>query len=130
MQSELSTWISAIAIAQFWLAPPILALSISALYFFTSPAQQRLSMRLLASSHGVVTAALYIGALVISGLGASKPSLGLPFSAGLIAPLVLIALSFFIYRGRGVNHIAHVLSLLCVAWTFFIGGMAITGNWL
>ena len=62
MHSNLSAWVLASGIAQFWLAP-VLALVISGIYFANSPKTQPLAMRVLASSHGVATAVLYMVAM-------------------------------------------------------------------
>ena len=123
------TFVAAFAIAQFWLAP-ILALAISGVYFFTSPATQTLYRRLVASLHGAVIAALYLGALMFNAVGISKPEYGIPFLATLLLPVVLIATSFILYEGKRSLHALQMVNLLCIAWTFFIGGMAITGEWL
>ena len=125
MQSEDSGLIdAALASAQFWLAP-ILALAISGIYFVTSPPSQPLIGRLAASSHGAVIAVIYVGALIIRSTGASKP-----FVATLFLPVALIGASFFLYEGRKSLHFLHFVNLLCLAWTYFIGSMAITGKWL
>ncbi len=130
MQSEApGILIAAIAIAQFWLAP-LLALGISAVYFVTSPTTQIVARKLGASAHGASIAALYVGALFFSALGSSKPSYGIPFMSLLLVPVALIVLSLFLYEGRKVIHALQVVNVLCIAWTFFIGTMAITGNWL
>lgn len=121
--------VAAFAIAQFWIAP-ILALAISGIYFFTSPAAQALSRRLVASLHGAVIAALYLGALMFNAAGISKPGYGIPFLATSLLPVALIALSFVLYEGRRSLHALQMVNLLCMTWTFFIGGMAITGEWL
>ena len=120
---------AAIAISQFWLAP-VLALLVSVAFFVTSPPGQRLSSRLVASAHGLSIAVLYVGALAVTAFGASRQSLGLPFVLLLLVPLALVAASVFIYRGRRSILFLHAVNIVCIAWTFFIGSMAITGEWL
>ena len=73
---------------------------------------------------------LYVGALIFSAIGISKPGYGVPFLATLLVPVALIVLSFFLYEGRKSLHTLQLVNLLCIAWTFFIGSMAITGEWL
>lgn len=121
--------VAAFAIAQIWLAP-ILAFAISGVYFVTSPPTQPFSRRLVASLHGIVIAALYLGALIFSAIGISNPGYGVPYQVTLLVPVALIVLSFFLYEGRKSLHVLQLVNLLCIAWTFFIGSMAITGVWL
>lgn len=121
--------VAAFAIAQFWLAP-LLALGTSAVYFITSPATQTLTRKVGASAHGASIAALYIGALTFSAVGSAKPSYGIPFIALLLVPAALILLSLIWYEGRRPIHALQLVNVLCLVWTFFLGSMAITGNWL
>ena len=128
-QSSTGTLLAAFAIAQFWLAP-LLAAAISAVYFRASPTDQPLLQRLVASGHGAAIAILYGGALAFSAFGISKQSYGLPFMGLLLVPVFLAGLSFALFRGRKYIHLLQILNLACLAWTLFIGGMAVTGEWL
>ena len=130
MQSEVPSVLNAaFAIAQFWFAP-ILALATSAIYFATSPPNQKLSWKLGASAHGASIAALYVAALVVNEIGSPSPSYGTPFTISLLIPCGLILLSLNLYKGRKSVHVLQLINIVCIAWTFFIGSMAITGNWL
>jgi hypothetical protein len=115
--------------AQAFLAP-LLALGISAVYFFTSPSTQSLAKRLLASAHGASIAALYVVAIFISWTHRSSQNLGSIFLPLLAVPLLLIGLSVYLYRGRKAVHLLQIPNLLCLGWTYFVGGMAVTGNWV
>ena len=120
---------TAFGLAQFWFAPMV-ALAISAVYFVTSPKNQPMAQRFAASGHGAVICILYLTAMACWILGVSKRSYGFPFAVLLLFPVLLMGLSFFLYRGPRFVHGFQVLNLLCLAWTFFIGGMAVTGDWL
>jgi len=113
-----------------WLLAPILALVISVAYFWASPKSQSLSSRVLASAHGVAIAGLYVGAMSIFYANAAKPKYAVPFLVLLAFPAVLMLLSFFLYRGPKHVHLLQILNLLCLGWVAFIGGMAVTGDWL
>lgn len=113
-----------------WMLAPILALGISAVYFFTSPKTEVLSKRLLASAHGLAITLLYAAAMVVFRTNSANPKFGGPFLLSLMIPLLLIVVSFFVYRGIKAVHWLQLLNLLCLGWTYFIGSMAVTGNWL
>src|ERR1700730_594182 len=111
-------------------AAPLVAICISAVYFFTAPRGDVLPRRLAASAHGLAIAILYFVAMAVFWSHKPNPSYGTPFSLLLLVPLALIATSFFLYRGPKAIHTLHLLNLVCLAWTFFVGSMAVTGNWL
>jgi hypothetical protein len=115
--------------AQWYLAP-ILALAVSVVYLATSPKLQSLSARLWASSAGFFIATIYCVAAAIAALRLSRVALGVPFDIAVFLGLGLIGLSFWMYRGKKVVHLLQLVNLACLAWTGFIGGMAITGRWL
>lgn len=113
-----------------WLLAPVLALVISIVYFRASPSSQPLGSRLMASAHGISIAALYAGAMLVFYANAAGPRYATPFFVLLAVPAVLMLLSFFIYRGAKHVHLLQCLNFLCLAWVAFIGGMAVTGDWL
>jgi hypothetical protein len=128
-----STSLNIIAVLFAWaqgLLAPILALVISVVYFISSPRTEPLSKRILASAHGVVITAIYMGAMTVFWAQKANPKFITPFLFSLLVPLLLIAVSFFVYRGRKTVHFLQLLNLLCLGWTFFIGSMAVTGDWL
>jgi len=113
-----------------WFLAPLVALGISAVYFLTCSRDLPVGTRLAASAHGVVIAVLYALAMLVALSRHSRPELGTPFSLLLVVPLLLILAALFLYRGRKLVHLLQVPNLLCLGWTAFIGGMAVTGNWL
>ena len=128
-----STPLNIIAVLFSWaqgLLAPILALVISVVYFRSSPRTEPLSKRILASAHGAVITAIYMGAMTVFWAQKANPKFITPFLFSLLVPLLLIVVSFFVYRGRKTIHFLQLLNLLCLGWTFFIGSMAVTGDWL
>jgi hypothetical protein len=113
----------------FWFVPA-LSIFVSVIYFRNSPKDQSLSRRLLVSAHGIILAAIFIGAIVVWQIGSARASLGAPFAITLIVPLVLTVATFIWFRGPRYIHAIQVVNLFCLAATFFVGGMAITGDWL
>lgn len=75
-------------------------------------------------------ALLYMAALLVFWAGLSKGSYAVPFMISLLVPLGLGVFSLFRYQGHKVVHWLQLLNVLCLAWTAFIGIMAITGDWL
>ena len=84
----------------------------------------------MASAHGFAISIVYFGAMSVFWANAARPKYAVPFVVLIAVPGALILLSFFVYRGPKHVHLLQVLNLLCLAWTFFIGIMAVTGEWL
>ncbi len=120
---------SVFALMQGVLAP-LLATSISVAYFRASPRTEPLSKRIAASAHGVTIALIYVTAILVWWAGISTPRLATPYLLLLLLPLSLIVTSFFLFRGRRIFHWLQVLNFMCLIWTGFVGGMAVTGDWL
>jgi hypothetical protein len=112
------------------IVPVLLPLAISAVYFFRSPQAEALSRRLLASAHGLSIAGIYLLAMTVWWTHNANQRFGGPFLIALLIPVVLIGVSFAIYRGSRATHWFQVLNVLSLGWTSFVGGMAITGDWL
>ncbi len=130
MEATTSNVISAVfAYLQFWLAP-LLTLVVSGVYFRASSPNHSLGKKLAVSAHGVVITVLYVGAMVIWWSGGSNPIYERPFLLLLSIPAVLIVYSLFAFRGRLSVHLLQVINIAALAWTYFIGIMAVTGNWL
>jgi len=117
------------AIAQFWLAP-FLTLLVSVVYFRASSRTLPLGQRLAVSAHGIAITVLYFGAMFLWMSGLARPAYGMPFAYLLLIPIVLISYSLWRFRGWRFVHILQFLNLVSIAWTFFIGSMAVTGDWL
>jgi hypothetical protein len=113
-----------------WWAAPILMAFISTIYFVTSPSNATIRNRILVSSHGAIAAALYLGAMAVWALGASRQWLGWPFLVAQIVPVAFIVIALAQFRGSRLVHILQPFNLLCMVWAYVIGIMAITGEWL
>lgn len=106
----------------------MLAVSI-AYYMRTSPDTSTLR-RLLSASHGVAGATVYLAALCVWALGKSRPGYGTTYAASFLMPILLVLVSFFLFRGPRSTHWLQLLNLPAMTWAFFVGSMAITGDWL
>ena len=85
---------------------------------------------ILVSSHSLLLLAILIGALAIGGYGYSNKDL-LPFLyILLVLPLASIVASFAYLRASKWLHLAHTWNFVALIWTFFIGSMAVTGEWI
>lgn len=122
-------WYALFSLAQFWLAP-FITLAVSIAYFRASPSTQRLAARLAASSHGASITVLYLGAMAVWLSGHSNSAYAGPFAFFLLIPLVLVVVAFFVFRGRKMIHLLQFINVAALAWTFFIGSMAVTDRWL
>jgi hypothetical protein len=109
---------------------PLMALSVSVVYFFASPHSQPVGRRIVASAHGLSICCLYAVAMGGWRLGLSGKVFGYLFSFLLFVPLFLIALSFSTFAGRKGFHWFQLLNLIRLAWVAFIGSMASSGDWL
>jgi hypothetical protein len=118
-----------VAAAFQWLWAPMLAAGISFIYYQNSR-NNRVAGRLLVSMHGASLASLYVVALLVHGLNASRPALGYVFWGAFAVPALLVIVSIARYKGNGVIHLLQLANLLAAAWVFFVGTMAVTGNWL
>jgi len=112
------------------IVPVLVPLAVSAVYFLRSPSNQALSKRMLASAHGLSISVIYLSAIAISWTKNADRTLGRPFAMALVVPVVLIVISFALYRGKRATHWFQVLNFVCLGWVSFVGGMAITGDWL
>jgi hypothetical protein len=113
-----------------FLITPILSVLISVIYFRKSPKDQPLARRYLVSAHGVVIAVIYVAAILVWQSGAARDALAKPFTFVCITPLLFILASFIWFRGPRYIHLLQLGNLFCLAATFFVGGMAVTGDWL
>lgn len=86
--------------------------------------------RLAVSAHGCIISLLYLSAMAIWLLGGSRGGFVKPFLMALIVPVVFIVASFKWFRGNAAIHWLQLINLGGLLWAFFVGGMAITGEWL
>jgi hypothetical protein len=109
---------------------PLMALSVSVIYFVASPHSQPVGRRIVASVHGFSICCLYSLAMGAWRLGLSSKVFGYLFSFLLFIPLFLIAVSFSTFAGRRGLSWFQLLNLISLAWVAFIGSMASSGDWL
>lgn len=112
-----------------WLWAPIAAAVVSVVYFRSSK-NARLGERLAVSVHGLSIVLVYVGALLVSAGGLSRASLLYPFWVLFLVPLMLAGLALYRFEGNGAVHLLQVVNLVSAGWVFFIGTMAVTGDWL
>jgi hypothetical protein len=82
------------------------------------------------SAHGITIATLYLGAVAVWQLGASKVKYGTPFAFAFLIPLALMVYAIITYPGPRSIHWLQLLNFVAIFWSAFIGTMAITGGWL
>ncbi len=111
-----------------WLWAPVLACSVSAIYWRKGRGLPGWH-RFLVSSSGAVIAAIYGAALLVYLAGLARSGLAVPFWCLLSVPIGLSLASVIKFTGSGI-HWLQLFNLACLAWTFFIGTMAVTGDWL
>ena len=115
-----------------WHGPYVLMLGVSALYFFTDPRRPAYGARLVSSAHGLLGAALYLGAMSLHWTRPDdyRPYLGTPYAAAYVLPVLAVVVSLFTYRGPKLVHLVQLIQLPVLAWAWFVGGMAAVGEWL
>lgn len=113
---------------------PILTVLISLIYFCTSPKEQRLYIRLAISGHGVAIAVLYVSPILIHRVMTSPPTaeniIHEIWSYFLIVPVILMFFSLLKFRGPLLVHILQIINMMGLAWTFLLGSMFLTSQWL
>ena len=114
----------------FWLLVALPPLITSFVYFQASPATESLAQRIGVSLHGATISIILIGAVLVGMVGAPDPAFGEKFCFILLVPIILIIYSFWRFLGNKAVHFLQVINLLWLFFTFFVGGMAVTGNWL
>jgi hypothetical protein len=115
-----------------WYGAPVVMIGVSLVYFFADTRRPALRERLLVSVHGVAGAALYVGAFVVAWLqpGGYRPYLAWPYFVLLLVPLALIGVALFKFRGNPLIHALQAPNVAALLWSAFVGGMAVTGDWL
>ncbi len=86
--------------------------------------------RIAVSAHSVILLLLF-GATFIAGFyGYSNLSLLLPFYSLLAIPIASIITSLVMFKGSKWIHLVHLWNLIALPWTWFVGSMAVSGDWL
>lgn len=86
--------------------------------------------RLFASFHSVSLLIILVVALLFGLNGFSNLSFQTPFTLILLIPIASIVFSIKTYDGHKRIHILHLWNVIALIWTWFIGSMALTGDWL
>lgn len=112
-----------------WLGAPVVSAAISSVYFVKA---RRLvfGRRVAVSAHGALLLLIYLVAAVVHQTGTFRPALVWPFLGAFIAPALSILFALAWYRGNKALHLLILPLLYCGLWIAFIGGMAVTGDWL
>lgn len=84
----------------------------------------------MVSAHGVAITAVFSVAMLLHGVNHADARYAFPFMFLSTLPVGLIVYSFLRFKGPKVVHFFQILNLLCLVYTFFMGGMAITGDWI
>jgi hypothetical protein len=110
---------------------PLLCLGISAAYYFASPQGEPIWRRLTVSAPGALISALYFTVMFrFWGYSNRAPEYEVPFCFMLAVPLCLIVISLILFRGPKALHLLQLLNFIFLAWTWFMGSMAISGDYL
>jgi hypothetical protein len=112
----------------FW-APATIMILISAAYFWMHKGTGW--VRILVSAHGFTAALLYFGALVLWEITRDyRPWAALPFLLLHVIPVASIVYALIRFSGPKLLHLAQLANIWSMMYTIFIGGMAVTGDWL
>jgi len=113
------------------LLPALVMVAVSAGYYFLSAPSSTRRNRVLSSLHGVLAAVLYLGALAIWEVShASRAWAAWPYLFLFVGPLASVAYALFRFTGPKLLHLTQLANLWGMLYAAFIGGMAITGDWL
>ena len=110
---------------------PIVILFVIAIIYFVFNRNQTIANRILASSHSLVAIVGAIYAIIVSRYTspASFNPHTLNFSKILVLAVILGFICVFLFKGNKKFHFLLFPFVLCVAFIWNIGGMAITHNW-
>jgi len=111
--------------------PALVMCAVSGVYYAYDTGEPKRSVRLMVSAHGVLGTLLYACALLWWYLSPTyRPWATLPFILAFVLPLSSIVFSFCKFRGPKVVHLVQLLNVSALAYALFIGGMAVSGEWL
>ncbi len=113
----------------YWL-PTSFVMVVTSFVYFSSNRSTRLGTRLGVSVHGLLGTALFSGAVALWMTGGSRDSLAWPFTLLFVLPLASMLAALLFHRGTRIAHLLLAAELFCLALAWFVGGMAITDEWL
>jgi hypothetical protein len=129
VNSDVRTHMDA-ALALFHLVwAPVLAGAISCVYFVRWDSGTALE-RVALSAHGALLGWLLVLAWLVGATGAARQSFATPFALAFLVPTALAVAALFRFQGNKVVHLLQLPLLACGFWIWFVGTMAITGEWL
>jgi hypothetical protein len=105
---------------------------VSAVYFFADRRRPAYRFRLLCSAHGIAGIALYFGALALWAVSPTYrgPLAGWGYLILYLVPISLVVIALLRFRGPWLVHLLQVPNVCALIWAAFVGGMAVTGDWL
>jgi len=110
---------------------PVAMSLVSILYYLLDYKEENVRIRIMVSAHGAIAAIIFLLVMFITwSETVYRPWAGLPFLLVHIFPLASVIYAFIKFKGNKVVHLLQVVNLFCVMNTLFIGGMAVTGDWL
>lgn len=112
--------------------PPALLLIVSILYFVLDRRDTPMRLRLATSSHGAIAFVLFLVGYLVGALlrGGYRPYLAWPYLLSFLVPLCFAFYALWKYRGPRLLHVLQGPNIAAMLWVMFVGGMAITGDWL
>jgi hypothetical protein len=116
------------AIGILW--PGLVMVAISTVYYATDRGDFGPVARLVSASPGVIATLLYAVGMAVWMSGMASRSFAAPFAVLYLIPPILVLAAFVLYRGRPWIHLLQVPNLGYILYSYFVGGMAITGDWL
>ena len=107
-----------------------LVLSVVVSWVYWRKIRGTIRTRLLASCHSISLLIILILALLFGLNGFNSLSFQAPFTIILLMPIASVLYSLKVFDGDKRIHTLHLWNLVALIWTWFIGSMAVSGDWL
>ena len=115
----------------FHLVPVVVMLFVSGAYYFLDIGETHRRVRIFVSAHGAAGALLYVAALITWDVAPNyRPWAAWPYLLLFLLPLASVIYALVRFRGPRWLHVIQLFNLWAFAYALFIGGMAVTGDWL
>jgi len=105
-----------------------ISITISLLYWYKD--NNKGIKHIVVSAHSVFMLILLGAALIIGFNILTHKLLLIPFYILLFGAVLSIVFSFKYFTGSKWLHLTHILNIPVLLWTYFVGSMALTGDWL